>query len=385
MNQDKKQLNKKPYKIDTVGIVFLSLFLVFCLIIILAFIVKACQRSVLSVSFSKTKPTSPTLNDRKWPIIFENDLFFDRYVRSQAHAFLIDDDGRPWYKVISKVKTASNVLFSTDKSKTEGWKPLFWENFYNRKVDKLMVDGANLMLWDNKGFVHYRKVLKDKRSGKDDLLYEFVDKVNKTNYWFPGWSLTLVVLDHLSSRLQVPKNNQVAMAHRGFWNSYVQNVKTGQKYHEVKVVGGNTSLYRYDGEFVYLADALCPGTYIKKFQVPEKLDRVRLCGSASVVCFMGYQPITGIWRGYWKLVDLDTLGFMPHVNFYTKVGTEWITIPAVPSDDKTLDMKGCLIVNKGNNTRQLETWFTSDKNKNLIMKAEIKLERNATWNVKLIE
>lgn len=393
---------KNVSQLGIVGIVFLTLFVVFVVIIILALIIGASKRSILTNSFLKSKPVSPNLKDPSWSSILKNGLFFDRYVQTHAHSFLIDDDGKLWYKIVSQqgisfqgtkpVSSSSSTLSKSNSTNLneidfvkQGWKALFWENFYNRKVDKLMADGADLMLWDDKGYVHYRKVLKDKRSGKEDEFYEFVDKIEKTNYWYPGWSMTLVILDHLSSRIQVPKNNQVAMAHRGFWNSFVQDVRTGKKYPEVKIVGGNTSLFRCDGEFIYLADALAPGKYIKKFPVPEKLERFRLCGSASVVCLIGYHSQSGCWKGWWKLIDLDTLGFMPHVNFYTKVGTEWISVSPIPSSDKTLNLNGCVLLNRGDNQRELQLWFTSDLNKNVITKTNSILDRNMKWKVEIID
>lgn len=379
--------------LDEVEIAFLVAAIAFVLILAIALIVKACQRSLLTSSFSKSKLKAPNLRDPLWPTILKNDLFFDRYLKSHVHAFLIDDDGVPWYKIISVEKVPHRGVLSIRSSESASsismeemdWKPLFWENFANRKAEKIMADGANLMLWDDRGYIHYRKAIKDKRSGKEDELYEFADKIEKTNYWFPGWSMTLVVLDHLSSRIRIPKKDQVAMAHRGFWNSFVQDRDTGKKYPEVKVAGGNTSLFRYDGEILYLADALAPGKYIKKFAVPEKLDRVRLCASASVVCLIGYHPSTKVWKGWWKLVDLDTLGFMPHVDFYTKTGTEWIEIPPVPSrGDPTLDMRGCVLLNRGDNQRELQLWFRSDREPETIAKASSFLERNMKWNTKSI-
>lgn len=67
---------------------------------------------------------------------------------------------------------------------TSDWMPMYFDGWLEgRKPIGLQADGCNLIVWDDLGYIHYKKVVREVHQG-DSLL--FIDKAIKDN-WKPNW------------------------------------------------------------------------------------------------------------------------------------------------------------------------------------------------------
>lgn len=221
-----------------IGVILLILFVFLIIVIIL----KCIRRRLLIVEFKKWKKNAKLNLKKNSRFLLEHELYNDRFTCNHTHTFIIDDNGILWYRL-------NNSL---------NWKPLFWEGFQDSKIIKLSSDGCNLILIDDKGFVHYRKIIKDKRNKNGD--YEWKDLLSKSNYWDPGWAFSIFPLDHFSKRLKIDPEKPCCISHRGFWNHFIIDQKSKEKFYEKQILGlgGTTTFYYFDGKWIRIADPMFP-------------------------------------------------------------------------------------------------------------------------------
>jgi hypothetical protein len=67
--------------------------------------------------------------------------------------------------------------------------------------------------------------------------------------------------------------------------------------------------------------------------LPTSLQRAKIASSASTLVITGWNPSSKCWETWKKVVDLDTLGYVPHVAFYKRAGTEWEKLPDMKNRD----------------------------------------------------
>jgi len=312
---------------------------------------KTIQRALLVSEFKREEWNEPYFIAPLRDCFYrDNRLYHDRFTGNHTHVFLIDDLDIVWYKIPSK----DNI-----------WKPLFWEGYLSSKAKCVLADGANLIIIDDLGKIHYRKTITEKQN-KSHKDYQWKDKIEKSNYWRPGWAIAFFPLDHYSFRLKIDYKNpniSCCISHRGIWNNYILNNK-GQAFYEQAIMGGTTTLFYYDGgENIKVADPMSILGFMFFVDIPLKLKRAYIESSASLLVYFGSD--TKIWRFWWKMVDYDILGKVPHVMYYLESCTKWQELSSLEIPTSAI-FKGKKIYNFGNNNRRLRVWFLDETNNTII-------------------
>ncbi len=329
---------------------------------------RAIYRALLIREFKSQQWKRPYFeNLESWNIIERNRLYSERYTGTPTHLFLIDDRDDVWYKIYGK---------------EDLWKPLFWEGFLTRKPKRLLCDGTNLVIIDDLGKLHYRKILSETRTN-EHTDYHWSDLIEKSNYWRPGWAWSIFPFDHYSFKLRIDSENHAccAISHRGYWNSFVTTTDN-ERIYEFMPHGGCSSFYYYDGVVIWLADPMDILGFSKIIRVPKRLDPNTsfIDASASMLIYFGYD--NNIWRFWWKMIDIDMLGIVPFFRYYSKCLTDWDELPSV-SLPKSALFKGTKLHNFGNNKRQLRVWFY-DQSIPTIYKCKITITKS-DWKINPIK
>lgn len=222
------------------------------------------------------------------------------------------------------------------------WKPLYFDGEGNGdKPVSIDADGANLIVVDDKNFLHYKKVIKEYRPeqlaeeqkvnphllGKtiEQGKYLAVDKSTLNNWkeeWFSLPVVHYVVNVFKGKRLKLPEDvRAIAISHRGRFNDYVED-KAGQK---CPVSEGVTTLYLLDkdGKRILKYDPWSPVWSKTMIYLPESLENgtvfeaLNISASGSTVMAVGYETKDGEkkLKIVTKLADIDTEGGNPGLKY----------------------------------------------------------------------
>lgn len=216
--------------------------------------------------------------------------------------------------------------------RSRGVESASWQKMpFDGQPVSISVDGANLMVLDRNGEVHYKKVLRESRS---DSHYCFADKSSKEN-WKERW-FTLPIVHYMvnwvtAKRLKLPTDIRAwAVSHRGQFNSFAEDAHGREHVDQV----GVTTLFTLDahGKEIYFYDPWMPKHVEIKVHVPETastaFEAMNLSVAASTLMIIGYEECGGVKRAklYTQMADLDTLGWNPMKSFCYDKG-EGIAIP----------------------------------------------------------
>lgn len=178
-------------------------------------------------------------------------------------------------------------------------------------IRELKADGANLMLRDVHGRVHYKKVIKEWRNS--DHHYEWKD-VALSSAWIPHWfSVPIVSLPQSivfkDTHLKLPEGfRSWAMSHRGIYNRYFEDIR-GERHGLFPMVSTAYAIPK-NGKDVLFADPFILGGFSKRIKGPHPDFRgEQIAASASVIFIVG--QVLGQMRYYTRLADFDTLGRNP--------------------------------------------------------------------------
>ncbi len=227
--------------------------------------------------------------------------------------------------------------------KVQEWKPLFFDGTsFGRTPTSLSADGANLVVIDDKGMVHYRKVLIEGRGyeqiqskqmqrhlrqhreieieKEDTSTYVAIDKSEKVN-WKPCWYSFPVVnrIINLITGKKLPSSGVIS--HRGRF-TYGFEDAAGQ-FHKSEI--GVTTLYELgkDGRTIQKHDPWAPSYSNVQLYFPETEDSAFVASaydaSASTIVSLGYEINAKTKSARIKILtnfcDIDTLGNNPLLRY----------------------------------------------------------------------
>jgi len=265
-----------------------------------------------------------------------------------ANYYAINDDTL-WYKPI--------------RDKDADWKPIYFDGFSNkRKPIEIQVDGANLIILDDKNQVHYKKVINEFRD-KEDGHYVYLDKSVKNNWkdrWYSFPILNVIANLFTGKLLKLPENTKAwAISQRRILNNYLEDGK-GAK-HEAVI--GVTTFYalQEDGKTVKVYDPwVCKNSDIA-FYMPEtstsSFKAENIAAGASTLAAIGYET-TRSENGngtnkklkiYTQLADIDSVGWDPGIQCQYPCelpDDEKITVPFAKWIDHPLLLEGEAAVTK---------------------------------------
>ncbi len=232
-----------------------------------------------------------------------------RWTYNHINIYMIHQD-LIWYKPIQHPKS--------------DWKLLYFDGYPEERIPvQIQADGSNLIVIDDMGEVHYKKVLREVRDPQTNL-YRYQDKTDKNN-WKPEW-YTFPLLRYVGNalvggRLKIPTHARAwAISHRGKWNHYSEDI-TGKPIHDLV---GVTTLYILldNGKDIRLYDPwmfhpICTLTLPLPESPQSSFTAINLSASASTVFVIGYKArpkhhgMQKELRLYTRHDDIDTLGWNP--------------------------------------------------------------------------
>jgi len=278
-------------------------------------------------NFKENKPRSPS-------------RFSHIDIPSQTRAFNHIND----YAIESGIIWYRRRVPKDDEPKDE-WKPIYFDGGKNRKPVSIDVDGANLLVIDDAGDVHYKKILREYRVSeigekkdrhlaghqseienlnKDD--YVAVDKSDLNNWkdrWFSLPFVNVIVNLFAGKRLHIDTKEakSVAIAHRGRYNDYIEDAE-GQKH---LVGAGVTTLYilQKTGREIRKYDPWSPLHADVRMYFPEtatsQFTAEKIATSASTIMAVGYDVDTKTGNKVLKIItklgDIDTEGWNPGLKY----------------------------------------------------------------------
>lgn len=227
------------------------------------------------------------------------------------------------------------------------WKPIYldgWEN--GVRPIELSVDGANLVVLDQRREVHYKKVAKEYRTHHpkyvnegdfannrhlcDEPLsgtreYIAVDKSDLVNWkdrWYSFPILNVLINLFEGKRLQIPSDAKAfAISHRGRFNDALFDKAGNPDYANV----GVTTLYVLDknGRDIIKFDPWSPKHAHIKLFMPETEEKAfvaeNLSVSASTLMTVGYEIDRNTGEKsvavYTNLADIDSMGWNPGLSY----------------------------------------------------------------------
>lgn len=230
------------------------------------------------------------------------------------------------------------VWFKSKNDPNAQWKPMYYDGYNSNSIPvEIQADGANLMILDNKGKMHYKKILEEHR--KNDK-YSAEDLTNKNN-WIDCWFSFPIVekFYHIfaSKRLEIPSDSRGwAMSHRGIYNDHFEDIR-GKKHSEFAMV---TTVYLIskDGKKLTYADPFLTGQFSHEIELPHPdFEIEQISASASTIMLIG--KLKGETKIYTLRTDFDIKGNNPFLaGFYNKnsrADPEWKehTLPPVQQGD----------------------------------------------------
>ncbi len=297
-------------------------------------------------------------------------------------------------KVKSNTASFNHVNYYAIQDKMLWFKPKDqpdapWQAFYfdgiaqGRIPEELRVDGANLVVKDDKNTIHYKKVLHEYRVDSPDEKYgryEYVDKTLKDN-WKDRWFVFPVfhhIVNFFSNKLLKIPDDVIAwsISHRALYNRFY--IDEAGKIHIVEVP--ITSLYAlYKGSNdSYIADPWLPFgfkrilselgigmNHIIKGPEDEDYTAFDIDSSASTMVQTG-KDAKGRLKIYTRQGDFDTEGRNPFLNNtddpakavdnkvrYTGGRPAWKLHP-LPADAKITGSAKIFQTGVGNEARELQ-------------------------------
>jgi hypothetical protein len=230
-----------------------------------------------------------------------------------------------------------DVIWYKSKDSPEAeWKPMYYDGYNSTsKPVEIQADGANLMIRDAKGKIHYKKILEEYRKNNQYSTDDLTNKNNWIDRWFSFPIFEVVYHFFASKRLRIPSDARGwAASHRGIYNHHFEDIQ-GKKHSEFAMV---TTVYLIpeDGNGLLYADPYLTGQFSKKIEGPEPgfvIDAVS--ASASTIMIFG-RDTQGKLKIYTRRVDFDMIGKNPFLaGFYNKnrqVDPNWKehALPEVP-------------------------------------------------------
>jgi hypothetical protein len=230
------------------------------------------------------------------------------------------------------------------------WREILFDAWNDEYPVEIKADGANLMVLASNRYIHYKKILKEKRTWGGEYRYKDLSfKDNWKSAWFSfpviGWFSN----PFYENRLYMPRDIvSWAMSHRGTYNHYFEDSRN-RKHSEFSMV---TTVYAIprNGKGVLYADPFLAGglTYEIPGPHPDFIGH-RIDASASTIFLSG--TLYGRRKLYERLADFDTMRknpFLPGFWFEClATNQDWREIPlpdlvgaAQLKDDVTLFQNG---------------------------------------------
>lgn len=196
----------------------------------------------------------------------------------------------------------------------------------------IKADGANLVVFDSRGVVHYKKVVKEKRDGELGP-YRFSVKALKDNWkkdWFTLPYLSTLLKVVCGGSLRLDPNDSIAISHRGELSALSLNPLSG-KY--VRLPNA-TTLVQYDSRqrVLRLHDPWIPRWTDVTIPLPQSttydFEFIAMDVSASLLAVLGYKR-TPVKDGhvlktltiFTIFADLDSMGLNPLVRYIRGKGS----------------------------------------------------------------
>jgi len=229
------------------------------------------------------------------------------------------------------VINAGHVWVKRIGAPKEAWQPIYFDSMGERKPVAISVDGANLTVCDDKGELHYKKVLLETPRLKEDDQYAFADTSSTLNWkerWFTLPLLHRIVNIWTGKRLVLPKDARAwSISHRGQFNLYLEDAV--KRHHLVET--GVTTLYVLDGNGrdIHLHDPWSPSYLEVVLPVPETptttFDAINMNAASSTLMIIGYENGTNL-KVYTQLADIDSLGWNPGIRYsYNAKEPDWLS------------------------------------------------------------
>jgi hypothetical protein len=293
-----------------------------------------------------------------------------------------------------------NALWFKPKNQTNAkWESFYFDGMVNGTVPvELSVDGANLCVKDDEGYIHYKKVLKEQRFEEEgEQIYRYTDKTIKDNWkesWFSLPVVSFVVncikqIIFVSKRLKLDENiKSWGISQRGVYNWYYSD-QAGTN-HAVSI--GVTTLFGLfkGSNDIYFADPWLPFGFKNflpmsgfglshKIPGPEKegFKSEFIDASASTIALTGYIETEDGDRKiaiYTRLGDFDADGKNPFLKYTDEsektVENEvrlrkpapWQQQPDFPSESVIFGTKVTIFqTGEGNLARELRIEGKNDK------------------------
>jgi hypothetical protein len=232
-------------------------------------------------------------------------------------------DGKLWFKPRSQPASA--------------WQPFYFEGWAKDRIPvSLRADGANLMVLDDRGEIHYKKVLKEWLDKSDQ--YHYQDSTKEDNwkkYWF---TLPIVgkVLGFIRPRpLKLPSDIKAwTMCHRGDFVHHFEDIDR-REHPEFSTVTTVLTLSK-DGKNIRYADPFLPFDFNHKMDGPKdpNFSAEAISASASTIFLKGTTAVTQEVKLYTRLADFDLIRKNPFLpGYWTKhmvPDQEWQEQPSIP-------------------------------------------------------
>lgn len=248
------------------------------------------------------------------------------------------------------------VIWERKRHSKDAWTPIYFDGYPKGvKPFALHADGANLIVLDKRGDVHYKKVLHEyrvsdllntkhkaanygrtllKKAGiklneHSPIAYVAVDKATKNNWkeqWFSIPIAGAIVNLFDGKRLKLPKDIRAwSISHRGAYNNYYEDASNRK--HPMST--GVTTLYvlSANGKEVYKFDPWSPIYADMSITLPEDskhhFEALNLSASSSTLMVVGYetssaekgQGTISVLKVKTKLADIDTEGWNPGLKY----------------------------------------------------------------------
>lgn len=234
----------------------------------------------------------------------------------------------------------NNLLWHRQKDNTDAeWAPIYLDTG-RAKLEKISCDGSNLIVIDDKGLVHYKKILKEYRPkdyeakakkhlknpseemGKKHLILDKSHLNNWKKSWFSVPYICHLVNFFTGRKLKIDQSARtIEIAHRGNYNDFTED-DTGQKHH---VEAGVTTLYQLnsDGRTIRKFDPWAPKWSVAEIFMPETTkthyEALNMSCSASTIMAVGYETDNTTNEQTLKIItrlaDIDTEGCNPFLKY----------------------------------------------------------------------
>lgn len=255
------------------------------------------------------------------------------------------------------------------------WQPIYFDAESEDEYPvEIRADGCNLIVLDNRGYIHYKKALRERY---ENGAYRFIDKVIKDN-WKPTWFSLPFISNAINlftpKRLLITSDIQSwTVSNLGRFAHFYEDAAGAR--HDVKTC---TTLYAlfHGSRDIFIADPWLPGGFNKPPSIggfgfnhsipgPESpsfcYESIDAAGSTIVIS--GRE--NNLPAFYTSLADFDTLGRHPLYR-YTNDPTEarsnevrcitpakWQKLPAIPTNFEVTGSAFIFQVGEGNENRTL--------------------------------